>query len=89
MFLITLVSETVDSRALVALWEDLWGLPFLIAIYCLPKDPNQWVYYVQLLCDLRLTSLLSGIDRDWRRLFYPTHPPTRSKSDGVHAIPVR
>ena len=28
--------------------EDLWGLPFLVAIYCLPENPNQWVYYVRL-----------------------------------------
>ena len=47
MFLVTLLSETVNERALVSMIEDLWGLPFLVAIYCLPENPNQWVYFVR------------------------------------------
>ncbi|KAI0031315.1 allantoate permease [Vararia minispora EC-137] len=45
MFLITLVSEQVNDRSVVASMEDMWTLPFLIAIYCLPANPNQWLYY--------------------------------------------
>jgi hypothetical protein len=45
MFGITLISEVFDDRALVAMAEDLWALPFLIAIYCLPAKPNPWIYY--------------------------------------------
>ncbi|KIJ36248.1 hypothetical protein M422DRAFT_179625 [Sphaerobolus stellatus SS14] len=44
---ITIVSELVDSRAFVAMAEDVWALPCLIAIYCLPKNPNQWAYFVR------------------------------------------
>lgn len=45
MFGITLISEVVDDRALVAMAEDFWALPFLVAIYCLPANPNPWIYY--------------------------------------------
>lgn len=47
MFLITLISESVNDRAIVSMAEDLWALPFLIAIYCLPANPNQWIYFVR------------------------------------------
>lgn len=47
MFGITMISELVDERSLVAMAEDLWTLPFLVAIYLLPAKPNQWVYYVR------------------------------------------
>lgn len=47
MFAITLVSETVNERSFVAMMEDVWALPFLIAIYALPKNPNQWKYFVR------------------------------------------
>ncbi|KAG6832751.1 hypothetical protein H0H87_000601 [Tephrocybe sp. NHM501043] len=50
MFTITLISETVNQRALVAMIEDVWALPFLIAIYTLPDKPSQWKFYVSLLC---------------------------------------
>ena len=46
MFVITLISEVVNDRALVAMAEDLWTLPFLVAIYLLPENTNQWIYYV-------------------------------------------
>ncbi|KAH8109449.1 allantoate permease [Phellopilus nigrolimitatus] len=45
MFFVTLLSEAVNDRAVVSMLEDLWALPFLVAIYCLPENPNQWVYY--------------------------------------------
>lgn len=48
MFLVTLLSEAVNDRAIVSMLEDVWALPFLIALYCLPEHPNQWVYYVRL-----------------------------------------
>lgn len=48
MYGITLISETFNERSLVASMEDLWSLPFLIALYLLPANPNQWVYFVSL-----------------------------------------
>ncbi|EMD33330.1 hypothetical protein CERSUDRAFT_160226 [Gelatoporia subvermispora B] len=45
MFFVTLLSEAVNDRAIVSMLEDIWALPFLVAIYCLPENPNQWVYY--------------------------------------------
>ncbi|EKM52298.1 uncharacterized protein PHACADRAFT_198365 [Phanerochaete carnosa HHB-10118-sp] len=45
MWLVTLLSEAVNDRAVVSMLEDFWALPFLIAIYCLPENPNQWIYY--------------------------------------------
>ena len=47
MWLVTLLSEAVNDRAIVSMLEDIWALPFLIAIYCLPEHPNQWIYYVR------------------------------------------
>ena len=49
MFLITLLSEAVNDRAIISMLEDLWALPFLVALYCLPAHPNPWIYYVSLL----------------------------------------
>ncbi|KAG5638010.1 hypothetical protein H0H81_002278 [Sphagnurus paluster] len=46
MFGITLLSETMNERSLVAMVEDIWALPFLVALYTLPKHPNQWKYFV-------------------------------------------
>ena len=46
MFGTTILSELVNERATIAMLEDFWALPFLVAIYCLPDNPNQWVYYV-------------------------------------------
>ncbi|KAJ7322864.1 allantoate permease [Mycena albidolilacea] len=45
MFGITLISETVNERSLVAMAQDLWTLPFLVALYTLPDHPNQWVFF--------------------------------------------
>ncbi|KAG6836160.1 hypothetical protein H0H93_010751 [Arthromyces matolae] len=59
MFGITMISETVNDRSWVAMMEDLWALPFLVAIYSLPDKPNQWKFF----------GLASGL------LSYPyTHP---------------
>ncbi|KDQ22404.1 hypothetical protein PLEOSDRAFT_36128 [Pleurotus ostreatus PC15] len=59
MLAITLISEVVNDRSFVAMGEDIWALPFLVAIYCLPEKPNQWIYF----------GLASGL------LSYPyTHP---------------
>ncbi|KAJ3899340.1 allantoate permease [Lentinula edodes] len=59
MFAITMVSEVLNERTFVAMNEDLWVLPFLVALYCLPEKPNQWIYF----------GLASGL------LSYPyTHP---------------
>ncbi|RDB15169.1 hypothetical protein Hypma_004852 [Hypsizygus marmoreus] len=45
MFLITMVSESVNDRSFVAMAEDIWALPFLVALYVLPAKPNQWKYF--------------------------------------------
>lgn len=45
LFGITILSEAVDDRSLISMVEDLWSLPFLVALYTLPAKPNQWVYY--------------------------------------------
>ncbi|KAF9069471.1 major facilitator superfamily domain-containing protein [Rhodocollybia butyracea] len=59
MFSITLISEVLNERTFVAMSEDLWTLPFLMALYCLPDNANQWLYF----------GLTSGL------LSYPyTHP---------------
>ncbi|KIK70268.1 hypothetical protein GYMLUDRAFT_34764 [Collybiopsis luxurians FD-317 M1] len=59
MFAITMISEVLNERTFVSMAEDLWTLPFLVALYCLPEKPNQWIYF----------GLASGL------LSYPyTHP---------------
>ncbi|KAF5352158.1 hypothetical protein D9758_009198 [Tetrapyrgos nigripes] len=59
MFAITLVSELVDDRSVVAMMEDVWTLPFLVAIYCSSNNHSQWLFF----------GLASGL------LSYPyTHP---------------
>ncbi|KAI0320484.1 allantoate permease [Amylostereum chailletii] len=45
MFGITFISERVNDRSFVSMAEDFWVLPFLIGIYCLPAQPNPWIYY--------------------------------------------
>ncbi|KAI0064885.1 allantoate permease [Artomyces pyxidatus] len=45
MFWITWVSERVNDRSIVSMAEDFWVLPFLVAIYCLPANPNPWIFY--------------------------------------------
>ena len=46
MFLIALVSELAGERALVSMMENLWILPFLVALYALPSSPNPWLFFV-------------------------------------------
>lgn len=50
MFFITLVSELVGERSIVSMMEDLWTLPFLVAIYALPSSPNPWLFFVRVPC---------------------------------------
>ncbi|KAG1859532.1 allantoate permease [Suillus subalutaceus] len=45
MFLITLVSEFVNERSIVSMIEDVWTLPFLVALYALPSNPNPWIFF--------------------------------------------
>jgi sugar phosphate permease len=45
MFLVTLVSEFVNERSIVSMMEDLWTLPFLVALYALPSNPNPWIFF--------------------------------------------
>jgi len=46
MFVITFVSESIDERSIVAMMEDLWTLPFLVALFALPNNPNPWIFFV-------------------------------------------
>lgn len=50
MWIIAVISETVHDRAYVSMIEDVWCLPFLIALRLLPDNPNPWVFYVRRLC---------------------------------------
>ncbi|KAF9456607.1 allantoate permease [Collybia nuda] len=45
MFGVTLLSETFNDRSIVAMAEDIWALPFLVALYTLPSKPNPWKYF--------------------------------------------
>ncbi|EAU82820.1 allantoate permease [Coprinopsis cinerea okayama7 len=45
MYILAVISETVHNRAYVAMIEDVWVLPFLIALRALPDDPNPWLFY--------------------------------------------
>lgn len=75
-FLVTVLSEAVNDRSIVAMLEDIWALPFLVAIYCLPANPNQWLYYVSIQYSsfaLEISSCLQGLASGL--LSYPyTHP---------------
>lgn len=46
MFVVAILSEAVNDRAIISMLEDVWALPFLVALYCLPENPNPWLYYV-------------------------------------------
>lgn len=48
MFLITLVSESVSERTFVSMLENVWILPFLVALYALPSTPNSWLFFVSI-----------------------------------------
>ncbi|KZT28043.1 allantoate permease [Neolentinus lepideus HHB14362 ss-1] len=45
MFGIALISETLNDRSIVSMMEDVWALPCLVALYCLPENPNPWAYF--------------------------------------------
>ncbi|KNZ81598.1 hypothetical protein J132_11230 [Termitomyces sp. J132] len=45
MFLITFLSESVNDRTWVASAENIWALPFLIAIYTLSGKFNRWLSF--------------------------------------------
>ena len=52
MWMITIISETIDDRSIVAMMEDLWLLPFLIALRALPDNPDPWLFYVSFLSNV-------------------------------------
>jgi hypothetical protein len=58
MFIITLVSESVGERTFVAMMEDVWVLPFLVALYALPSSPNPWIFFVSI-----SGALVLGVER--------------------------
>ncbi|KAG9311728.1 major facilitator superfamily domain-containing protein [Chiua virens] len=45
-FIFALLSVLVSERTFMAMAEDMWVLPFLVAIYALPSNPNPWLFYV-------------------------------------------
>ncbi|KAH6909475.1 allantoate permease [Coprinopsis sp. MPI-PUGE-AT-0042] len=45
VYIVTVVSETIHNRAYVAMIEDVWVLPFLVALRTLPDNPNPWLFY--------------------------------------------
>ncbi|KIM42177.1 hypothetical protein M413DRAFT_18580 [Hebeloma cylindrosporum] len=45
MMALTMVSEAVNDRAFVSMSEDVWLLPFLIALRTLPNKPKPWNFY--------------------------------------------
>ncbi|TFK28547.1 allantoate permease [Coprinopsis marcescibilis] len=45
MYIIAILSETLNNRAYVSMIEDAWILPFLIALRALPDKPNPWLWY--------------------------------------------
>ena len=49
MFIITLISEAISERTIVSMMEDLWILPFIVAIYAQSKDGNPWIFFVNYL----------------------------------------
>lgn len=65
MFGITLISEVVNDRSLVAMAEDVWTLPFLVAIYTLPAKPNQWLFFVSSHPRRCTLSYLFAGSREW------------------------
>lgn len=47
MMVLTLVSERLNDRSFVSMSEDVWLLPFLVALRTLPDNPNPWVFFVR------------------------------------------
>ncbi|KAF8156780.1 allantoate permease [Crassisporium funariophilum] len=45
MVVITLASENFNDRSFVSMFEDVWLLPFLIALRTLPDKRNPWLQY--------------------------------------------
>ncbi|KAF8956288.1 allantoate permease [Flammula alnicola] len=45
MVVLALVSESVNDRSIVSMSEDIWLLPFLVALRTLPNKPNPWIFY--------------------------------------------
>jgi len=48
MFLLALMSGLVNERTFVAMMEDLWILPFLVALFALPANPDPWLFFVSI-----------------------------------------
>ena len=63
MFLIAVVSESVRERTVVSMMENMWVLPFLVALYALPSSPNPWLFFVGISCHLFESVLI-----DWQGL---------------------
>lgn len=46
MFTVTLLSEAVNDRSVVSMIGNVWALPCIVGLYCLPASPHPWAYYV-------------------------------------------
>lgn len=45
MFMVTLLSEAVNDRSVVSMIGNVWALPCVVGLYCLPANPHPWAYY--------------------------------------------
>lgn len=45
LVLITLLSEIVNNRTIVSMIENMWFLPFYIALVALPEDVKPWTWF--------------------------------------------
>lgn len=45
LLLITLASELVNNRTIVCMMEDIWFLPFYIALVVLPAAVKPWTWF--------------------------------------------
>ena len=59
MAAITMISENFHERSFISMAEDLWTLPFLVALRTLPSNANPWIFYVS---SMSLLSVSLDID---------------------------
>ncbi|KAJ3542646.1 hypothetical protein NMY22_g3433 [Coprinellus aureogranulatus] len=80
MYVIAVISESVNDRAIVSMMEDVWCLPFLIALRALPDQPNPWIFYLTF---VTVDVGVVGWCRVWRRASSSSLVPTPFKSGGA------
>ncbi|PWN49141.1 MFS general substrate transporter [Violaceomyces palustris] len=45
LILITVISERFNNRSFVAMAQNIWYLPFMVALYTLPSNTSPWTYW--------------------------------------------